>query len=124
MKNIIAIIISIALIVGMGLAEHYYIDKIFGDFDVEIEDFMISLNEGTLTENDIIKSEENWEKIKEMLHLIIPHNDIKPFNESFSELKVSLRQGDYDNAEMELQVLHDLIKTIPQTYQFTIENIF
>lgn len=123
MKNVISIIVGIAIVITLGFAESYYIDKTFKTFEKEIDSFIVKLDEGTLTENDVIESEKNWEKVKKSLHLIIPHNDIKPFNESFSELKISVRLDDYDNSLKELQVLHDLVHTIPSTYKFTIENI-
>ncbi|MEG1520415.1 MAG: hypothetical protein RR458_05440, partial [Clostridia bacterium] len=85
MKNIISIAISVLLIVALGFAEHFYLEKAFGDFDKEIDTFIAKLESDNLTENDVKASEQNWENVKEILHLIIPHNDIKPFNESFSE---------------------------------------
>ncbi len=128
-KKLIAIIIFIIGIVGLGFFESHYI---LHSFD-ELSEKLVVI-ETTLSETpDHIDTEENvtslkdlhthWQKHTKILKFFVWHTGIKDVEVGLSRITSYTEMNNYEEAYTELNNLIDYCNHYSEDYRFSIQNI-
>ncbi len=123
-KSLTSILVALALLVGAGIFEWFYVTDQFDDFGKEIHSLMIKTENETANGEDARAVQASWEHRKENLHIWIPHNDITRVDDYLSETVRLIAEKNYVLALPKLEILSHLCETIPGTYEPGLENIF
>lgn len=122
-KSIISIlIVSVILLVG-AIYENNFVQRQFNEFDVVLNVLYEKVDNQTAVEDDVIAVKENWLDKKRFLHAFIPHNEIKEIDLWVSEAVTLVRDEKWEDALSKVNVLINLTRQIPKTFQVIFENI-
>ena len=77
----------------------------------------------TATQDDVYAVQSNWIEKKKVLHIFIPHNDIKEVDLWLSESATLVRDKEWKDAISKIEVLKELSEQIPKTFTLSLENI-
>ncbi len=123
-KSLISIAVALALLLGAGFFEWYYLDAQFTEFGEELQTLYQKTEEETANAEDAKAVQASWETRKEHLHVWIPHNDITRIDDYMSETVRLVGEKQYDFALAKLEILLHLTECLPDTYRPGIENVF
>lgn len=123
-KSLTSILVALALLVGAGIFEWFYVTDQFEEFGNEVHSLMIKTENETANGEDARAVQASWEHRKENLHIWIPHNDIIRVDDYLSETVRLIAEKNYALALPKLEILSHLCETIPGTYEPGLENIF
>lgn len=123
-KTIASILITFAIILGIAFYENNRLQATFSRFN----DVVLTLHEkteaGTVTFEDGTAVEEFWESQKNTLHIWIPHTAILEIDYQLYEAVGYIYVRDFKAALPKLEILLGMCENIPQSYRFSIENVF
>lgn len=123
-KTIASILITLAIILGIAFYENNRLQTTFSRFN----DVVLTLHEkteaGTVTFEDGTAVEEFWESQKNTLHIWIPHTAILEIDYQLYEAVGYIYVRDFKAALPKLEILLGMCENIPQSYRFSIENVF
>lgn len=123
-KTIASILITFAIILGIAFYENNRLQTTFSRFN----DVVLTLHEkteaGTVTFEDGTAVEEFWESQKNTLHIWIPHTAILEIDYQLYEAVGYIYVRDFKAALPKLEILLGMCENIPQSYRFSIENVF
>lgn len=122
-KSIISVLISLCLIFCGATLENKFVKKQFDEFDIVLETFYEKAENNTANEQDALAVQKNWLEKKKVLHIFIPHNDIKEIDLWISETISLTRYEKYEDVLSKLDVLKTLCSQIPKTFEFEFANI-
>ena len=122
-KSLSAILVSIALLIGAGLFEWFYVDKQFSSFEKEVQTLAVKTEAEEANIEDAKAVQTSWEKRKERLYVWIPHNDISRIDEHLAEAVRLIGEKEYSLAAAKLEVVLHMSSCLPDTYRPKIENI-
>lgn len=122
-KTIITIIVTTLLLIGGAIFETNFITKQFDEFHNVLEVLYDKVDEQTATQDDVYAVQENWLEKKKVLHVFIPHNDIKEMDLWLSESATLIRDEEWTDAISKIEVLKELSEQIPKTFVIALENI-
>ena len=122
-KNLISLLVAIAVLAGLGAAERIYLDRAFTDVQTQLSALYDKTIDRTATEEDGMALQALWNKEKRALHIFIPHADIREMDLWISESVYYLAGRDFKEARAKLEVLIDYAATVPHNYRFKIENL-
>ncbi|MBD5636406.1 MAG: DUF4363 family protein [Clostridia bacterium] len=122
-KSLSAILVSIALLIGAGLFEWFYVDKQFSSFEKEVQTLAVKTEAEEANIEDAKAVQSSWEKRKERLYVWIPHNDISRIDEHLAEAVRLIGEKEYSLAAAKLEVVLHMSSCLPDTYRPAIENI-
>ena len=123
-KSLVSIVICLALIIGAAIFEHSFVNKQFGEFTCVVDSlYEKTLNE-TANKQDVAAAQECWRRKKAVLHIFIPHNDIREMELWLAETLSLISFGKYEDALSKIDVLKELCDQIPKTYALTLSNLF
>jgi hypothetical protein len=74
-------------------------------------------------EDDVYAVQKNWLDKKRVLHIFIPHNEIKEVDLWLSESATLVRDKEWKDAISKIEVLKELAEQIPKTFLIAWENI-
>ena len=67
--------------------------------------------------------QKNWIEKKHVLHIFIPHSEIKEVDLWLSEAATLVRDKEWHDAISKIEVLKELSEQIPMSFKITLENI-
>lgn len=123
-KSLVSILVSTALLLGLGIFEWFYVSDQFSQFDAELESLYEKAEEGNANGEDAKAVQASWERRKEDLHVWIPHNDIARIDDYLSETVRLIAEQEYELALPKLEMIRHLCSCLPDTYRPGLENIF
>lgn len=124
MKILVFPILAVFLIVGLGIFEHFYVNKKFDNFETQIDN-LIDLTVAETTDiEDIIKTEEWWSEFTNKLHIFTPHTIIKDIEFWLAEARGFIETKNYKFALAKLKVVKTAAINIPDSYGINFANIF
>lgn len=122
-KDFISILVSVAFLTGIAIAENSTIKKSFSEFSTYAQILYLKEDNETATVNDALILQNNWMKYKSKLHVYIPHNEIKEMDLWVFECVGYTKDKNFKEAKSKLEVIINLTRQIPKTFKFDIENI-
>ena len=124
LKIILSILITLAVILTIAFYEHYRLNKTFSLFSENLSAFYDKVERQTATYDDGVAIKEFWENQKNTLHIWIPHTDILEIDYQLYEAVGYLYVRDYKSALPKIEILLGICENIPQSYRWTLENVF
>ena len=124
LKTILSILITLAVILTIAFYESYRLNKTFSLFSENLSTLYDKVEHQTVTYEDGVAIEEFWENQKNTLHIWIPHNAILEIDYQLYEAVGYLYVRDYKSALPKLEILLGMCENIPQSYRFSLENVF
>ena len=122
-KTVITIIVATIIFAGISIVEQTYVKKESGEFALSLETLYDKVDNETCEKQDVTAFKEIWLSKKKKLHVFIPHNDIKEVELWIGETMAFVEQKNYKEAISKLEVLRLLVKEIPKTFTFRLENV-
>ncbi len=116
------IMVSIILVFGM-IFENKFINKQFDEFNEVLCVLYEKVDNETATIDDVYAVQQNWLKKKKILHVFIPHTEIKEVDLWLSESATLVRDKEWEDAISKIEVLKELSEQIPKTFSLRIENL-
>ena len=116
------IVVSVLLIAG-AIFETLFINRQFNDFDEILTTLYQKIDLECATIDDVYAVQNNWIEKKKVLHVFIPHNEIKEVDLWLSESATLVRDKEWKDAISKIEVLKELAEQIPKTFILSLENI-
>ena len=101
-----------------------YVDRVFDHFEEILHSLYQKTEAKTATYEDGTAVRTYWEEKRKVLHIWLPHTALQEVNYQMDEAMGCLYVKDYDSALQKIELLLGLADTIPQSYEFVLENIF
>lgn len=122
-KTFISIlVVSLLLIVG-SIYENDFINRQFDELTTVLTVLYDKIDSETATQDDVYAVQKNWLSKKKVLHIFIPHNEIKEIDLWLSESATLVRDKEWKDAISKIEVLIELTEQIPKTFMLAWENI-
>ena len=122
-KTFISIlVVSLLLVVG-SMYENNFIKTKFEDFNSVLTVLYDKIDSESATQDDVYAVQKNWLSKKKVLHIFIPHNEIKEIDLWLSESATLVRDKEWKDAISKIEVLIELSEQIPKTFVLSLENI-
>ena len=123
-KTIISILVVACLLIVGSIYEHNFVNKQFKEFNQVLIVLYEKIDDNTATQDDVYAVQKNWLSKKKVLHIYIPHNEIKEIDLWLSESATLVRDKEWKDAISKIEVLLELTEQIPQTFTIQFSNIF
>lgn len=123
-KSILTAIIAILLLFCCAFLENKNVNDTFNVFYEFLEQTELKIKRETITNEDARVLKDFWLEKKKILHIWIPHADIKEIDLWLGETLAFTENENYKEALTKIKVLKILAKQIPSTFSLRIENIF
>ena len=123
-KTIASILITLAFIFGISVWEEHRVQTTFADFERILTSLYNKTETGEVTYEDGTAAEHFWENRKNTLHVWLPHTAILEIDYQLYEAVGYLYVHDYKSALPKIEILLGMCKNIPQSYRFSLENVF
>lgn len=123
-KSILTAIIAILLLFCCAFLENKTVNDTFNVFYDFLEQTELKIKRETITNEDARVLKDFWLEKKKILHIWIPHADIKEIDLWLGETLAFTENENYEEALTKIKVLKILAKQIPSTFSLRIENIF
>jgi len=124
--SLIGIIIGIIIVLGMGLGEQMYFERVSNDMVAEISKvenliFVGNIEEGkSLLQDTMVK----WEKYKKVLGILMEHEGIKRISLAFIEIDNKLNYFfNIEDVSSNFALLKEYIINIEMENKFTAINV-
>lgn len=115
---------AIALCIGLFIFSGIYIKTQFNEFAGALDTLYSKIEDRTATREDGTTVRTLWNDKKSKLQVLIPHNDISYVDYWLSEACGLLYNGEYELALGKIEVLKEITKNLPNSYNISLENIF
>ena len=122
-KSFISMLIVAILLTFGALYENAFVNKQFDEFNSVLQVLYEKVDNETATQDDVYAVQKNWIDKKKVLHVFIPHNDIKEFDLWLSESSTLVRDKKWEDAISKIEVLIELTEQIPMSFVLALENI-
>lgn len=123
-RTLVTTAVALTLFIGAAFAENFIVTNSFANFDKELEVLYDKTVDETATTDDVLSVQKFWVGKKEILHIAIPHTEIKEVDLWISEAVRLVEQKNFDEAAQKIEVTRELCEQIPRTFKLRIENIF
>ena len=122
-KTIISTI-CVALLLTVGaIFENHFVHKQFYELNSVFVCLYEKIDDKTATQDDVYATQKSWLNKKRVLHIFIPHNEIKEIDLWLSESATLVRDQKWEDAISKVEVLIELSEQIPKTFSVSLENI-
>lgn len=111
------------IIVTGAIFESNFIHRQFSEFHGVLEVLYDKVDNETATIDDVYAVQKNWLDKKRVLHVFIPHNEIKEIDLWLSESATLVRDKVWQDAVSKIEVLKELTEQIPKTFVLSWENV-
>ena len=122
-KTIISILVVASLLVVGSIYEQYFVNKQFDELNGVLIQLYQKIDNETATQDDVYAVQKNWLNKKKVLHVFIPHNEIKEIDLWLSESATLVRDKEWKDAISKIEVLIELTEQIPKTFVLSWENV-
>ena len=122
-RTIASIFITFALLLGLSVYETKKIDSAFDDLLSAVEILQEKAETNVISYDDGLAVRSLWEKKKKFLHIFLPHTSLQEVDYQLNEAIGFLRQKDTDGALPKVEVVLNLLHTLPRAYKVRLENI-
>lgn len=122
-KSLVSMLTVLSLLVVGSILETWFVNKQFKEFDGVLFELYQKVDEKVAVEDDVLAVQKNWLDKKRVLHIFIPHNDIKEMDLWLSESVTLVRDKEWKDAISKVEVLRELSEQIPKTFRVSFENI-
>lgn len=124
MKALIIPISALLLIAGLGIFEHFYLNKKFEVFESHLEELYVLATEKTATEEDVAKIEKWWDNEKAKFHIFIPHTIIRDIEFWLAETRGYIVIENFEFALVKIETIKLAARSIPHSFKIDFGNIF
>ena len=122
-RSIISML-CVAIILAFGaIYENNFVTRQFDEMHTVLQTLYEKVDEKSATQDDVYAVQQNWIEKKKVLHVFIPHNDIKEVDLWLSESATLIRDKEWTDAVSKIEVLIELCEQIPKTFRITADNI-
>ena len=122
-KTLISIFVVACLLIVGSIYEHNFVNKQFKELNGVLSVLYQKIDNETATQDDVYAVQKNWLDKKKVLHIFIPHNDIKEIDLWLSESATLVRDKEWKDAISKIEVLIELTEQIPKTFVLSWENV-
>lgn len=122
-KSWISVIVACIILAGGTVFEQIYVSNTFKEFKENTVKVYDLTKSGRATSDDVVDLQDYWYGKKKILHIFIPHNDIKEIDLWLAESRVLVEEEKFEDALSKLDVVIELTEQIPKTFLIKIENI-
>ena len=122
-KTFFSILVVASLLIVGSIYEHTFIKRQFDEFNQVLTVLYEKIDDETATQDDVYAVQKNWLSKKKVLHIFIPHNEIKEIDLWLSESVTLVRDKEWKDAISKIEVLIELSEQIPKTFVLSFENI-
>ena len=122
-KTFISILVVSLLLIFGSIYENNFIKTKFEDFNSVLTVLYDKIDSESATQDDVYAVQKNWLSKKKVLHIFIPHNEIKEIDLWLSESATLVRDKEWKDAISKIEVLIELSEQIPKTFMLSLENI-
>ena len=123
-KGICYTLAAIAVSLGLFFFSQWYMNKQFEEFSQALDALYTKVEEKTASQEDGYAVKTRWAEKKSKLHRFVPHNDISYIDYWLNEACGLLRNGEYELALGNVEVLKEIAKNLPDAYSIRLENVF
>jgi len=122
-KSILSVIITLSLIIFGAFIESFYVKKSFKELNQIAIVCQHKADEQTLSSNDTNLLQNTFLRKRKLLHVFIPHTEIKEMELWISESVKCAKDLNYQDASLKLEVVIELTEQIPNNFKLTWQNI-
>lgn len=122
-KTIISILVVFCLLIVGSIYEHNFVSKQFKELNSVLNVLYDKVDGESATQDDVYAVQKNWLNKKKVLHVFIPHNEIKEIDLWLSESATLVRDKEWKDAISKIEVLIELTEQIPKTFVLSWENV-
>ncbi len=122
-KSLVSMLTVLSLLIVGSILETWFVNKQFKEFDGVLFELYQKVDQEIAVEDDVLAVQKNWLDKKRVLHIFIPHNDIKEMDLWISESVTLVRDKEWKDAISKVEVLRELSEQIPKTFRVSFENI-
>ena len=122
-KTIISILVVACLLIVGSIYEQNFVNKQFDELNGVLTTLYHKIDDEIATQDDVYAVQKNWLNKKKVLHIFIPHNDIKEIDLWISESATLVRDKEWKDAISKIEVLIELTEQIPKTFVLSWENV-
>lgn len=129
MKEILIIVVSVALVCTGAYISQNYLNKTSDDLVSNIEDLKVEIEKAKAKEeNDSIVLSENiyekWKKVEEKWSIIIIHDELDLIELSLVGMKTYIEEEQYEDAKEELEKASFLLEHVKEREKLALKNVF
>ena len=121
-KTFISILVVASLLIVGAIYENTFVKRQFTEINQVLVTLYDKIDDNTATQDDVYAVQKNWIEKKKVLHIFIPHNDIKEIDLWLSESATLVRDKEWKDAISKIEVLIELNEQIPKTFMLSWEN--
>ena len=122
-KSILSVIITLSLIIFGAFIESFYVKKSFKELNQIAIVCQHKADDQTLSSNDTNLLQNTFLRKRKLLHVFIPHTEIKEMELWISESVKCAKDLNYQDASLKLEVVIELTEQIPNNFKLTWQNI-
>ena len=122
-KTLVSILVVVSLLFIGTVYENDFVKRQFNEINQVLIILYDKVDNNTATQDDVYAVQKNWIEKKKVLHIFIPHNDIKEIDLWLSESATLVRDKEWKDAISKIEVLIELTEQIPKTFMLSWENI-
>ena len=122
-KSILSVIITLSIIIFGAFIESFYVKKSFKELNQIAIVCQHKADEQTLSSNDTNLLQNTFLRKRKLLHVFIPHTEIKEMELWISESVKCAKDLKYQDASLKLEVVIELTEQIPNNFKLTWQNI-
>lgn len=122
-KAIVSSLVAISIFCFGIFFEHKVVFDTFNEFNNMTVMVYRKTEKEMATKEDVLTIQKYWIQKKEILHVFIPHNEIKEIELWLAESSTLIENEKFEDALSKLDVVIELTEQIPKTFLFRIENI-
>ena len=122
-KSLVSMLTVLTLLIVSSILETWFVNKQFKEFDNVLFELYQKVDEQVALPDDVLAVQRNWLDKKRVLHIFIPHNDIKEVDLWIAESVTLVRDKEWKDAISKIEVLRELSEQIPKTFRVSFENI-
>ncbi|MBE5756547.1 MAG: DUF4363 family protein [Clostridiales bacterium] len=123
LKTVISLICALFLLIAGELFESFFVQKQFDEFDLALQTLYLKADDEEITKEDVLAVQKNWISKKRLLHMFIPHTEIKEVDLWLSEAVSYAKSDNFEEVLSKIEVLIEMCEQIPNTFKLKPENI-
>lgn len=122
-KTLVSMLIALFILIFGALYENDFVSRQFVEMRSVLQVLYEKVDSQTATQDDVYAVQNAWIEKKKVLHIFIPHNEIKEVDLWLSESATLVRDKEWSDAISKIEVLTELTEQIPKTFKLSWENL-
>ena len=125
MRRMIFAIVIVLLIIGLGVFEQVYINRLYNDTEAQAQEVKAAVQEDVESALPVAeKLKENWLEKRSFLEAVTPHNETKEMVLRIAELIGYVEAKDDKSALATAEIILEMCQNTPHILGFHWEHIF